>query len=113
MITKYDVTTLDRDSLPERVLHEIKEQEGMGKKLIFIKVYDYPDDDINEATWHLTFYEPFFDFEASEYDNFMFVDVCYQKWPDSRVCTFYQGLTRGDMQEALKYESKRQKEGVA
>jgi hypothetical protein len=107
------LTTLDRDSLPEKVLHEINEQEGMGKELISIKVYDFDDDEINEQSWHLTFYEPFFSFEASECDNFTFVDVCYQKWPDSRIYIFYHRLSRGDMQEALKYKSKGQKESVA
>lgn len=113
MITKYDVTNLDRNSLPDEVQHEIGEYEGMGRELVSIKVYTYPDDDINEATWHLVFYEPFFSFESSEYDNFSFIDVCYQKWPTDAVHTYYHNISRGEMKEALKYQSKKQQEVVA
>jgi hypothetical protein len=114
MLTKYDVTDLDRNSLPDEVQHEVHEYEGMGRELVSIKVYNYPDDDdINEETWHLVFYEPFFSFESSEHDNFSFVDVCYQKWPTDAVHSYYHNITRGEMMEALKHESKKQKEVVA
>lgn len=112
MITKYDVTTLDRNSLPEEVLHEINECEGMGKELISIKQYGI-DDEFSEEIWDITFFEPFFSFEASSFDGFYFVRVCYSSWPTTQVSTYYHSITRGDMQEALKYESKKQKEVVA
>jgi hypothetical protein len=113
MITKYDMTTLDRDSLPEEVLHEIHEYEdGFGRELVSIKRYDI-DDEVNEKTFELVFFEAFFDFEPSPYDSFSFVRVCYQKWPTDAVHTYYYSSSRGDMQEALKYESKKQKEDVA
>ena len=112
MTTKYDVTTLDRDSLPEEVLHEINECEGMGKELVSIKEYS-PDEEFQEDIWDLTFFEPFFSFEDSTFDSFYFVRVCYSNWPTKQTYTYYHNITRGDMQEALKYESKRQKEDIA
>jgi hypothetical protein len=108
------VAPLDRDSLPEEVLHEIHEYEGMGRELVSIKVCEFPaDDNINEEMWNIVFYEPFFSFEASELDNFSFITVCYQKWPTRAVNTYYHNITRGEMKDALEHESKRQKEVVA
>ena len=113
MITRYDVTNLDRDSLPEEILHEINEYEGMGRELVSVKVINFDDDEINESMWDITFFEPFFSFEASEFDRFFFIRVAYQKWPTNKVYKFYHNLTRGDMKKALMYESKRQKEAIA
>ena len=114
MINKYDVTTLDRDSLPEEVLHEVNEYEGMGRELVSIERYDFPDDDeINDQIWEIVFYEPFFSFEASEFDSFSFIRVSYQKWPTEKVYKFYHNLTRGDMKKALTYESAGQREATA
>jgi hypothetical protein len=116
MITKYDVTTLDRDSLPEKVLHELHEYENTGKELIAVSFYNTDDIDEDGHTlemWELTFFEPFFSFEPSDYDTYHFVRVCYSNWPTRAVNTYYHNIQRGDMKEALKYESKRQKEVVA
>ena len=113
MITRYDVTNLDRDSLPEEILHEINEYEGMGSELVSVKVINFDDDEINESMWDITFFEPFFSFEASEFDYYSFIRVCYQKWPTESVSRYYHNMTRGEMREALKYESKRQKEDIA
>lgn len=114
MITRYDVTNLDRDSLPEEVLHEINEYEGMGRELVSIERYDFPaDDEVNDEIWEIVFYEPFFSFEASEFDSFTFIRVSCQKWPTNKVYTFYSKLTRGDMKKVLGYESAGQREATA
>ena len=114
MITKYDITDIDKNSLPEEVLHEINEYEGMGRELVSIERYDFPaDDEINEQIWEIVFYEPFFSFEASDFDSFSFVRVSYQKWPTNKVYTFYSKLTRGDMKKVLEYESAGQREATA
>jgi hypothetical protein len=116
MITKYDVTSLDRGSLPEEVLHELHEYENAGKELIAVSFYNTDDMDEDGHTlemWELTFFEPFFSFEPSDYDTYDFVRVCYSNWPTRTVNTYYHNISRGDMKEALKYESIRQKEGVA
>jgi hypothetical protein len=84
MITKYDVKDLDRDSLPEEVLHELHEYENTGKELIAVSFYNTDDIDEDGHTlemWELTFYEPFFSFEESDYDTDHFVRVCYSNWP--------------------------------
>lgn len=115
MITKYDVTMLDRNSLPEEVLHEINEHEGLGYELVSIKKYDtsdMTDGHINDI-WDLTFFEPFFQFEASPFDTFHFARVCYSNWPQWSVNKYFHAFSRGDMAEAISYESKRQKEEIA
>jgi hypothetical protein len=116
MITKYDVKDLDRDSLPEEVLHELHEYENTGKELIAVSFYNTDDIDEDGHTlemWELTFYEPFFSFEESDYDTYHFVRVCYSNWPTRTINTYYHNIQRGDMQEALKYQSKKQQEVVA
>jgi hypothetical protein len=117
MITKYNVTDLDRDSLPDEVQHELNEHEGTGKELIDVKFYDSSDIDGEEEyvlkMWELTFYEPFFSFEESDYDTYHFVRVCYLNWPTRATNTYYHNLQRGDMKEALAYKSKKQQEVVA
>lgn len=111
MITKYNLTDLDRNSLPDEVQHELNEHEGTGKELIAISFYNTDDIDEDGHTlemWELTFYEPFFSFEESDYDTYHFVRVCYSNWPVKATKTYYHNIQRGDMKEALAYKSKQQ-----